>query len=296
MSTVRIEVCDSLTSFADNLEQLCEDWPGVWFRGCDGPFDATPKMFRNVRTEGSLGPQYRELDEPYMVHTISRKLAYFKPEGGKNVLDMLCLAQHLHFPTRLLDWSESLGTAVYFSLPHRQAAPHITCLNPQYLNALQRIAFERKVTSSRLGEVTLDQLKEMATTIGGAYESGDELCEIYLSHGKTRDPSAPDRDDDFDYLPIAFFPNYLNQRLLLQQSAFTLHGSSTRSLEDILSAARQEVLDAILVKVAFTQSFLEDNIQQLRKLCANPIHVFGDEAGLFREILDDLTWTFASRP
>ena len=82
-------------------------WDTCWFRGCTSPdYALSPTLFREQtlkNREGYLSVEFR-------------RRAHRRMPGLSSRFDWLCAMQHHGLPTRLLDWTESLSVATYFSI------------------------------------------------------------------------------------------------------------------------------------------------------------------------------------
>lgn len=113
--------------------------------------------------------------------------------------------QHYEIPTRLLDWSETFGIALYFaayynSMSTQQIDAAVYLLNPLKLNNILRI---KKI-----------------------YRIPDEENEFsYTGIYWEQKPFAPSS-------PIAIEPIFINGRMLAQRGVFTVYGDSIEPIEE----------------------------------------------------------------
>jgi hypothetical protein len=98
-----------------SIDELCsliakatKGWDTRWYRGAKNPsYNLLPKLFRDPeiqKREGYISVEFRRRARPHL-------------EGIQSPFEWLCAMQHYGFPTRLLDWSESLPMALYFKDP-----------------------------------------------------------------------------------------------------------------------------------------------------------------------------------
>jgi hypothetical protein len=131
--------------------------------------------------------------------------ANFKTQAARQVGDLrdsweiLAVMQHHGVPTRLLDWTESLHTALFFALEGKVESPCIWILNPYRLN---QKAAKKKVV----------------------FDQADEIGADYYEDS----PPSRWRYD----LPIAMDAPWRNERILNQRGSFTFHGNYELPLEE----------------------------------------------------------------
>jgi hypothetical protein len=161
----------------------------MWFRGepSNSETPLTPRLFRDT-----------DFRENYLLQEFRRKApAYIagKVPGISDTDQWLFLAQHYGLPTRLLDWTDNLFTAVFFALEF--AKPAVYVLDPIALNLLNDPAannYEFPIT--------------WIDNIGNA--------NIKVAWG--------DLEKGTPY-PVAIKPTLTDQRQALQSSCFTIFGS-----------------------------------------------------------------------
>lgn len=125
----------------------------------------------------------------------------------------LYMMQHYRLPTRLLDWTESVLIAAFFACIDRpDSDATIWALNPNALN-------ERQFGERGIAPADSPHVKELA------------------------DPAFSMKAPDVDRV-VAFLPDEVDGRMMLQQSAFTIHGKGralTRSNKTARVLARLNI-------------------------------------------------------
>jgi len=162
----------------------------VWWRGHS---DATWQLVPSVLRDPSVGPLYEK-----NITMLFQQRARTRHHGCPDDEDWpawLFLMQHYRLPTRLLDWTESALVATYFAVNEkRDKDATLWALDPHALNEDQ--------TGSRgliraVHDLVLPHLK-------GAFTNVQPPA------------SAP---------TLALIADEVDQRMMMQLSAFTIHGS-----------------------------------------------------------------------
>ena len=172
-----------------------------WFRGVDDhKYSLNP---------GLLRPPYINKDLENLEFSISND---FKLRGRPHfpifpltVWEQIFLMQHYGFPTRLLDWTESLSVAAYFGVRNinSESDGAIWILSPQWL---------------------VHKAKgEYATHL----YSGHEWLEPY----KMRE-CGTDLIKFNKLVPLPIIPEHFDNRIIVQRGRFTIHTFQPDSIED----------------------------------------------------------------
>lgn len=213
----------------------------LWFRGQgNADFELLPSLLRfanGLDRERALFERFRQLSQ--------RVLPRRTDEDWETLFDM----QHYGIPTRLLDWTETLGIAVFFAATYNRFYPGkdaaIFILDPMKLNTYSRI--------DRVPFIPDDPTLKYR--------------DIYW----LKRPFAPN-------FPIACEPQFRNDRILAQRGRFTIHGDNTSPIDvGCEQAAKRIVLSGQAIREAL--DFLDiANI--------NESTVFPDLAGVANYIRD----------
>jgi hypothetical protein len=172
----------------------------VWYRGhWSSSYTLMPSLLRiagGMAKEQVLFHKYRQA---------ASHLMKARETDWETLFDM----QHYGIPTRLLDWSETFGVAVFFALGTQASEAALYVLDPVRLN---RVA------------AGTAQVKR-ADDPGFSYRS------VYWN----KIPIAP-------RLPIALEPPFQNDRMFAQRGMFTIHGDDERSLEEQCPDALRKIV------------------------------------------------------
>ena len=171
--------------------------------------------------------------------------------------DILFFMQHHGVKTRLLDWTESLAVAIYFSLLNYDPAksnPCIWIMNPYKLN--------EKYHGSR------DLFDPLLLKYYDNYEEEGE------SYGELILYSEPYNVFQWDE-PIGLYPVRRADRLTTQSGYFTVHGNDSRPIEYIVPASKN-----ICKKVELPKNAIDGAFAFLEHAGINQFTLFPDMDGL----------------
>lgn len=158
--------------------------------------------------------------------------------------DILFLMQHHGLPTRLLDWTESFSTALYFALEGAKSAVDVWMLNPYLLN-------RQEAHTENILDVESNLKKE--------------YFDLFIEPSDNTPPPS--------WRAVAIYPRRQIARLASQHGLFTLHFSET-ALEDLDQPW--------LTRFCLSSVAVEETSRLLKVLGVNDFSLFPDLDGLSR--------------
>lgn len=190
----------------------------LWFRGVPcRELSLLPKLLRYNRTTKEVFDRERRL----LTRFRQRSMAYWPAGYPQNNWEQMFAMQHYGMPTRLLDWSENLLVATYFSLlppPQHQHAtgschPVVWCTDPVGWNRAMPVLQEYG-----------DEIHVLTTA--------DEELEAYEPETKKRRSKSP----------VAVFGSHNSQRIVAQRGTFMVWGEDVKPLEEVADDHKEVLL------------------------------------------------------
>lgn len=244
-----------VSSFEDIVE-IGTTFGMNWFRGHSKVFNnLTPKIYRK-----EYRSEMRKLFNPQFEFETVEKFKRYAPSiledlpDSKDYLSWLFIMQHHDFPTRLLDWSESILVALFFCVIDSQNENgELWSILPWKLNEF----------SGFWGVPLPEHSLVKFLSNEPFHNSSSELVESYkLSELPTK--------------PIAFLPNLVLPRITSQLSAFTIHPipSEGLTIPDLIED------DQFLVRYIIPSGLKRKFEQKLNFLGVSHRSLFPDLEGL----------------
>lgn len=232
-------------SWISFLEEIDKAKSTLSLKGTEECFYRGHTNIRHELLPGLLRKHSKKIDR-YSLEQIESDLFYeFRSRakevhsGNLNDWDILFYMQHHGVKTRLLDWSESLGVAIYFALLNYEASTSTPCiwlLNPYKLNGIY---------SKWHGMIDPESL-----------DSANDIYDYSYSDYISFDPDA----EKISWKkPIALYPIRRLERLTKQGGYFTIHGTDSRPIEKMIPASKNVWKQIPLPKEAVNEAlkFLE---------------------------------------
>jgi FRG domain len=256
----------SLSDFVDIVQDLQDEWSDleveqiqkddgeahIWFRGnADKTWELTPKIFRttneiSVKDEAELYGEFLRRAYSLAPSLTAGWHSYF-------------LMQHHGIPTRLLDWTDSALTALYFAIRNSKTDAAVWAVNPLWLNG-------KTVNRYALVEPSLDPMA-VAFMVDAVHAS----IEDHKEDGAAR------------LLSIAVRPPWVSMRMFAQRSLFTLHGAQNIPIEQYPFVRRNSPLCRIVIPVKQREDFLVG----LRSCGVTETTIYPDLDGLAKELITE---------
>lgn len=213
----------------------------VWFRGqSDSSYNLIPSL---LRYSNGLSKETRLFKE-------FRKNAYRLIERKNSDWEVLFDMQHYGAPTRLLDWTDTLGIALFFATYYniKNNIPEDAALYLLLPNILNK-------------KSSLNDIPFLPHDLSFNYK------EIYWN----KNPYVP-------VYPIAIEPDYANDRIKAQTGKFTIHGDDTTAIEILNPTA--------VKKIVIPKSIISEILEYLKLFNITSNAIYPDMQGMVEYVKD----------
>ena len=255
---------------------------GMWFRGANRMcYGLEPSLFRENTAEMRDIPCKRRgggrektmYEETSMVNHFMFNESHLRHDYH-NPFEWLCLMQHYDMPSRVLDWSENMLTALFFAVDHYADPESSNCdgiiwaLNTARLNEITRVNVSKRLLCFPDSvDVLLRSVMSLSHSrtdfIGhlknlGKYhmvldrfsvENKEDKFGLWLGEGGGN-ITATDLESSPGYqrlaYPVAVLPFRMNDRQTFQKAGFTLHGGKQN--DSIINQGEPKKGDGFLPK------------------------------------------------
>ena len=247
---------DSLAEYLDYIHyfQDLTKFESLWFRGVSkATHNLIPSIYRNSIWD------YDPADAKNLATGFIHKAkGYIPPSTKFEKWEWYHIMQHYGLPTRLLDWTEGHLIALYFAVSKLStvSTPCVWILNPFSLNEF----------SSSKGYIYFTDKTTM--------DDEDKIVDSYID----------DLNPDLPRYPIAIEPAYTNERMTVQRSCFTIHGT----VKNGFSSAHRLHANFELVQLKIRTSRAVKIKSQLMSAGITEATLFPDLEGLVRDLKFEL--------
>ncbi|MCP4546392.1 MAG: FRG domain-containing protein [bacterium] len=234
--------------------------PGLCFRGIDAQhYLLNPGLLRSpypednealAKLENSLWVEFRLRSMPLLGRKVS------------NAWEAFLIMQQYGFPTRFLDWSQSLAVGAYFAV--------------------------RDIESKCDGAVWVMAAKHLMECRGAAgiwrTVVGDPAIEIMSPRENEKELEAFNQQ-----LPVAVSPDQFVPRMIAQQSIYTLHSFQRQALESLAELDKEENSDACFLHKILIPASAKPGIRSELSIVAgvSEDRLFPDLDGFARGFVDE---------
>lgn len=235
---------------------------GCWFRGV-----------KNNSLKLLPGAYWRaNYSEVAPLLQFSQEAGVFSEVGQMDDWKTYYLAQHHGVPTRLLDWTENILTALFFAVDGWDATttPCVWMIRP---SAINYVACKWK------GIISPENNPELNAWLPSAIKKGPKKV------------STADGGYVYDSkFPVALYARRNNLRIIAQQGAFTLHGSDPRPLDQLCLEEFSDNHSDVIARLDFHDIDVEEARNDLYNLGLRRSTIYPDLHNFVLQMKEEHGW------
>lgn len=256
---------DILEEIALFRRESMSNW--IWFRGhSNEDYKLDSGLFRTLNKNKKLKLWEYERIEDHLIVNFKQQSSTFIREDN---IDLQFHMQHHGLKTRLLDWTDSFGTALYFAFEgwdyDKEENACIWLLDPYALHKHLQRGITTIETADSIRNIDEDDID------GEIWNLSDVFKKTSAEH------------------TFPMYPSKNNARLLVQNGYFTVQSNRLEDLELELERACPENKEKILKKITLTPDLLECIYEYLTLNGINHFTVYNDVDGLSKYLNKELT-------
>lgn len=261
----------SLSDFVARILRIRDAWDSddqldaeLWFRGIKR---ASHKLlpgayWRSNCDENSLFLSFKAAAPSYVSNRPSNDWEWY------------FLAQHYGLPTRLLDWTESPLTALYFALtevdggavsPVSEDPPAVWMMDPSHLNKITHNLQE--------GYLFIPDDRKLL-----------HWLPMHCGRGRPVEVFEPGSDFRDNSRPVAIYPTRYNPRLVAQRGVFTIHGIDERPVDEVFQSTL-EAENAKIAKIVIDPDCCAVLLRDLAAIGINRTGLFPEPASVAADLI-----------
>jgi hypothetical protein len=226
----------------------------IWFRGhAKAKYENLPAIYRSETWNNS---EHSYQEECNLFSSFKRKC---KTQRSSD-FEFLHLMQHYGLPTRLLDFTESSLTGLFFAIrkPDEVDDPHVWMIDPFNFNYV----FQQEMTVRFMYSIP-----------------NDSKLWDYIHPKSSLYNNIPE-------LPIAVYPSFYDDRVVAQRSVFVLFGKIMEPIEKLATTNPWLKIAKLKIDGISCHKILDE----LSLACVDHYSIFPDLEGISQQIKNEFTF------